>query len=197
MPEASLLHIWSAYCYICITDKSFETKMLPAALQTTKSTKYKGFHPLLLFHLYLTLTGRRAYTAYIGTQQNKHGDHLQTVLCGNLIIDPITNIWDGVNICVLPWIGAESSWRVGVLSQAAQANGDSTPEQIIAAIGVYCPHAHCAMKCLFTLIYLMCLVAHGCRSLLGSSLANQWLLLVWSCSRSSFPYVHMYALLLY
>ncbi len=43
----------------------------------------------------------------------------------------------------------------------------------------------------------MCLVAHGCRSLLGSSLANQWLLLVWSCSRSSFPYVHMYALLLF
>ena len=78
--------------------------MLLAALQTTKSTKNKYFHPLLLFHLYLTLTGRRAYTAYIGTQQNKHGDHLQTytVLCGNLIIDPITNIWDGVNICVLP-----------------------------------------------------------------------------------------------
>ena len=44
--------------------------MLPAALQTTKSTKYKYFYPLLLFHLYLTLTGRRAYTAYIGTQQN-------------------------------------------------------------------------------------------------------------------------------
>ena len=59
-----------------------------------------------------------------------------------------------------------------MLSQAAQTNGDLTPEQIIAAIGVYCPHAHCAMKCLFMLICLMCLVAHGCRSLLGSSLAN-------------------------
>ena len=132
------------------------------------------------------------YSIHWNTTKHKHGDYLQTVLCGNLIIDPITNIWDGVNICVLPWIGAESSWRVGVLSQAAQTNGDLTPEQIIAAIGVYCPHAHCAMKCLFMTICLMCLVAHGCRSLLGSSLANQWLLLVWSCSRSSFPYVHMY-----